>query len=362
MYTFIAIRNYLTLLLSILVICSCNDSEKSPRLNDLQIIGSHNSYKIAIEKPLWDHLYQIDSARALSLQYSHITLEEQLDLGLRSLELDVFHDPLGGHFLNPKGLAGLKSEGKSVLPFDKEEALKQPGLKLFHIQDIDFRSHNLLFKDALMRLKQWSDAHPKHSPIVVLINAKDKVIDELPTKPLPFTEAALDSIDIEIKSVFHKKQLIIPDYIRGHFKTLEKAILHKGWPKLATVKGKFLFVLDEKPEKINRYLKGHETLKNRMLFVNSEEGNPEAAFRIVNDPVEDFEYIKALVKQGYMVRTRADAGTQEARTNDYTRFEKAKASGAQVISTDYYIPSTLFDSEFKIVFNENRYERIKNKK
>jgi hypothetical protein len=37
-----------------------------------------------------------------------------------------------------------------------------------------------------------------------------------------------------------------------------------------------------------------------------------------------------------MVRTRSDAGTLEARKNDYTRFFAALTSNAQIISTDYY--------------------------
>ena len=90
---------------------SCNSVDSQINLNDLQVIGSHNSYKIAIEKPLWNYLYSIDSSKAKALQYDHITLEEQLNLGLRNLELDVFHDPLGGHFLNPKGLELVKSMG-----------------------------------------------------------------------------------------------------------------------------------------------------------------------------------------------------------------------------------------------------------
>ena len=60
-----------------------------------------------------------------------------------------------------------------------------------------------------------------------------------------------------------------------------------------------------------------------------------------------------------MVRTRSDAGTKEARANNYDRFLKAKASGAQVISTDYYVPSTLFESDFKVIFEDETYERIK---
>ena len=117
--------------------------------------------------------------------------------------------------------------------------------------------------------------------------------------------------------------------------------------------------MDEKEERINDYLVDHQSLKGRVLFVNSKEGNPEAAFRIVNNPVRDFEYIKTLVAKGYMVRTRADAATKEARINNYKKFEKAEASGAQVISTDYYVRSTLFTSEYKVIFEDGTYERIK---
>ncbi len=328
-------------------------------LHDIQVIGSHNSYKQAIEKPLWDYLYQIDPEVAISLEYEHPTLSEQLNLGLRSLEFDVFHDPDGGRYAHPKGLDIVESSGKSSMPFDPDGALKKPGLKMFHVQDFDFRSHQLLFKEGLQELKTWSDANPDHWPIIILINAKGAKRAGI-TDPLPFDKEALDRIDFEIKSVFGDEQLITPDLVRGDFSTLEKAILERGWPSLAWAKGRLLFVLDEKEEKIKRYLKNHPSLRNRVLFVNSLEGNPEAGFRIVNDPVKNFAYIRELVANGYMVRTRADANTQEARKNNYERFEKAKASGAQVISTDYYIQTQLFQSDFKVNFGEGVYQRIKN--
>lgn len=351
------IRKYNPVLF-VLSVLICSFTNDEVHLNDIQVIGSHNSYKMAIEAPLFNYLYKQDSSRARSLQYSHIPLEDQLGLGLRNIELDVFYDPKGGRFSNPKGLEIVKKMGEEPKVFDKEQKLKKPGLKMFHIQDIDFRSHYLLFKDALWALKKWSDANPNHTPIFILINAKDKVIKKL-RKPLPFTADALSSIDVEIKSVFAKNQLITPDLVRGNFKTLEGAILKKGWPELHKMKGRFFFVLDEEEDKINLYLEHHASLKNRVLFVNSKEGNPEAAFRIINDPIKDFDYIKELVTKGYMVRTRADADTKEARFNDYTRFEMAMSSGAQVITTDYYKPSTLFKSDFKVSFEDNTFERIK---
>lgn len=348
----------LTFLIISSILLACN--KPKVRLNDIQVIGSHNSYKIAIEKPLFNYLYKIDSSKIKSIQYSHINILKQLEMGLRNIELDVFYDPKGGYFSNPKGLDIIKKNGYTPLEYDAEQKLEKPGLKMFHIQDIDFRSHYLLFKDCLKMLKQWSDENTNHFPVFVLMNTKDQKVKGT-RNPLPFTKEAFDSLDQEILSVFSAEDLITPDFVRGNHESLEDAILTDGWPNLEKVKGRFLFVIDEKEEKINRYLIGHPGLKGRVLFVNSPEGNPEAAFRIVNNPIKEFDYIQKLVAKGYLVRTRADAGTKEARNNDYLRFEKAKESGAQVISTDYYLPSKYFKSTYKIAFENDTYERIKTK-
>ncbi|QDH80821.1 hypothetical protein FKX85_17940 [Echinicola soli] len=339
---------------------ACNPSKEHKneaiQLNDIQVIGSHNSYKIGIEPEIMAIIAEKDSGTAVALEYDHIPLNEQLELGLRNLELDVFHDPIGGRYSQPKTLVNLDSAGIPHLPFDEAGKLDQAGLKLFHVQDIDFRSHHLLFKDALNELSNWSYSHPEHTPIIILINAKDGNSPQM-TPALPFTAAALDSIDKEIRSVFPQEKLITPDLVRGEYASLEEAVLTEGWPILEKVKGRFLFVLDEKEEKNNRYLSVHPNLENAVLFINVKERDPNAGFRIINDPIENHDYIKDLVAKGYMIRTRADAGTMEARNNDYNRFEKAKSSGAQVISTDYYIPSSLFESNYKVVFEGNGYER-----
>jgi hypothetical protein len=331
-----------------------NNSEEI-KLNEIQVIGSHNSYKIGIERPLFDYLLKTKPALS-GLEYEHIPLSEQLNLGLRGLELDVFYDPKGGYYTNPQGLEVVRSLGAEPQPFDVDQKLQLPGLKIFHVQEIDFRSHQLLFIDALMELKNWSEANEGHSPIIITINAKD---GEIPNtrNPLPFTGEALQSIDTEIREVFDQESLITPDMVRGNFDTLEQAVLSDGWPLLNEVKNRFLFVLDEGDEKTNEYLSKFPNSKGAILFVNKEEGNPNAAFRIINDPINNLEKIKNLVALGYMVRTRADADTKEARENDYNRFEKAKASGAQVITTDYYLPSKLFKSDFQVIFENGDYER-----
>ncbi len=64
------------------------------------------------------------------------------------------------------------------------------------------------------------------------------------------------------------------------------------------------------------------------------------------------------MEQGYMVRTRADADTKEARKNDYSRFEAAIESGAQVITTDYYLPDEKLGNDYHISFHDTIKERI----
>jgi hypothetical protein len=69
---------------------------------------------------------------------------------------------------------------------------------------------------------------------------------------------------------------------------------------------------------------------------------------IINDPIGQLHEIQRLVRAGYMVRTRADADTREARNNDLGRRDAAFASGAQAISTDYYLPATHFGNEYQV--------------
>lgn len=327
-------------------------------INHYQSIGSHNSYKEYIDPQLIKLIDQTDTSRRITkgLEYHHIGLSEQLNLGLRALEIDIYADEKGGKYANPKGL--LMAGKQANRPYDVEGVMNEPGFKVLHVQEIDFRSNCLTFKKCLSELKSWSDNHQNHEPIYITMNAKDDTL-KIPnfTKPEKFSVAVFDQLDKVILSILGKQKLIIPDDIRESFSTLEEAVLKKGWLNMSQARGKFLFVLDENKNKTDEYIKNHPSLKGRVLFTNSPVGTSEAAFLIMNDAIKDLEKIKENVKKGYMVRTRADADTREARTNDYRSFEAAKASGAQIISTDYYIKSTLFPSSYSVSFDGKTYFR-----
>lgn len=319
------------------------------KMNQTQVIGSHNSYKIGIEKPLMD-LILSEHAEAIGLDYSHISITEQLDLGLRGLEIDVVHDPEGGRFSHPKGLEMLSAQGVETKPYDSE-AMKHPGFKVLHVPDIDFRSHCATFKACLSDIRGWSKSHSDHLPIIITINPKSEGLDRPGfAKVIPFDKKVLDALDKEILEIFEDNELITPKQVKGKQRTLRKAIVDKGWPDLAIARGKILFVLDAGNELTELYVSGDDDYA-RPMFTNTNVDNPHAAFFIMNEPIKQEKDIAELVKQGFMVRTRSDADTREARTGDKTRFKAAIRSGAQVITTDYYLKSLSPNKDFEIVFD-----------
>jgi hypothetical protein len=312
-------------------------STYAPRMNQVRVLGSHNSYKQAIDPSLFTLLRQQIGNRAEGLEYHHLPVEAQLDRGLRGLEIDVVYDPQGGLYAHPKGLALEKERGLQPPAYDPDGLMAKPGFKVLHVPDIDFRANVYTFQQELAILKKWSDAHPRHLPISVTMNGKDDGIKQPGyVQPLPFDRAAYDGWDQEILTGLGRDKLITPDDVRGCHPTLEAAVLAQDWPDLEKARGKFFFVLDEHGRKMETYFDGHPSLKGRIMFVNQEEGKPEAAIRIVNEPLKDWSYIQYLVRSGYIVRTRADADTVEARKGDYSRWRAALISGAQIISTDYY--------------------------
>jgi hypothetical protein len=327
-------------------------------INKVQVIGSHNSYKRAIDSALFQLFKAKNPQAALGLEYSHIPLGQQLDLGLRNLEIDVYADEKGGKYAHPKGLEW--EAASNPPPYDPNGEMNAPGFKVFHVQDLDFRTNCLTFAGCLKQLKAWSDQHPDHYPIYITMNTKDEEI-KAPgfTIPEKFTSEVFGRLDKELLDYLGRSYLITPDDIRGTYPTLADAVKNGHWLTMKEARGKFFFILDEGGEHRASYIQGHPSLKGRVLFTDSPDGTPEAAFMIINDSKKEQERIKAMVAKGYMVRTRADADTREARANDRSGFVAACSSGAQIITTDYYYKSSFFPSDYSVSFDGGTYMRRK---
>ena len=271
-------------------------------INHIQFVGSHNSYKQAMPDGFVKQLMKVNPEVMESLEYEHIPLAEQLDLGIRKLELDVFYVADEARFL------------------------------VGHVQQIDMNSNCATLRICLNQIIDWSKKNTTHAPIWISFNAKDGYIFGLPS-PETFSPVAFALMDSIIEEMLGEKLIRPSD------------IVDLQWPLLDEARGKFILILDEGGAKRDMYYEGWQ---QRPMFTNAPEGHPAAAIMILNDPVSQFDEIQRLVKAGYMVRTRADADTREARGNDTRRRAAAFASGAQAVSTDYYLPATDFGNEYQV--------------
>ena len=309
--------------------------ESPLKLNQIQVIGTHNSYHAGIapnESKLWQEKYA-DAYKGLD--YQHQPLPQQFDSGVRQIELDIFADAKGGLYAHPSGPARVAAAHLPADPeFDPNGLMLKPGFKVMHVQDVDYRSTCQPFIGCLQQIRQWSHEHAGHIPIFILVETKEREPHEKlqMTEPEPFTSTVFDALDAEIRSVFPPEELITPDDVRGSYKTLNEAVLAGHWPTLASARGKVVFLLDQRHVG-PIYLKGHPSLKGRVLFTNAEPGEPDAAFVERNDgPAAE---ISDLVRKGYLIRARTDSDTKQARVNDTTTRDAMMASGAQLLSTDY---------------------------
>jgi hypothetical protein len=316
---------------------------EEPRLNHLQAIGSHNSYHLAPPAALLGTLKTFNKD-AEAWNYTHPPLAAQLDAGLRQFELDVFADSEGGLFSKPLGLRLAALRGTKLPPFDPDGLLKKPGFKVLHVPDLDCWSSVPTLAAALAELLAWSDRRPGHLPLMILVECKDQPHPPLPTKPEPFSRERLLELEQAILSVIPATRILRPDDVRGADATLRDAVKKRGWPSLDSLRGKFIFCLDNTDAIRARYLEGNPSLEKRVLFASAPDAaHPAAGWFKRNDPVRGFEEIRELVTAGFLVRTRADT-----RKPDPAMRAKAFDSGAQWISTDH------FAGPERVAFEEHR--------
>ncbi len=309
--------------------------DKVVRINQIQVIGSHNSYHSGFAPSERKYLETKNPKALRALDYRHAPLPDQFNGGVRQIEIDVFADAKGGRYAHlPIDDAAVKAGLPADPDFDPNHEMDKPGFKVMHVQGVDQRSTCHTFVKCLNVVRDWSKQHPQHVPLFVLIETKEDGGKPRPDMPAtePFTSQVFDALDTEIRSVFKPGEYITPDEVRGNAPTLEAAILNHGWPTLAKARGRVVFLMDQrKAEPV--YTEGHPSLKGRVLFTNAEPGQPDAAFIEQNGGTK--EAIDDLVKKGYLIRTRTDEGTEEARTNNTARRDLVLTTGAQLISTDY---------------------------
>lgn len=333
-------KNYILpflLFLPQLVLCQ---TEIDLPLNQCRFLASHNSYKKVPQPKVLKFLYKFKKQLGASndpeqIDYGHELLSVQLDsFNVQGFELDVNYDPKGGLYRKrtvSRFVCGVKAK-------DKAPEMKEPSFKILHIADVDFETNYKTLRQALQELKKWSDLHPNHLPVFVNIEAKgdhpgnvSKFLRFIGFKrAISFNRAAFDALDKEILEEMGNAKIFSPIDLKGNYNSVKERIQKEGWPLLSACRGKFFFILEGDNQE--NYL---DDKLPHPLFVYDNPNLETTAFVKRNDPEGNETEIQALTAL-FMVRTRSDAGTIEARNNDYRRFQAAWKSGAQIISTDYY--------------------------
>ena len=314
--------------------CAAAWFDANIRLNEIQAVGTSESYKLQPSKEMMSLIKMGSDADAQALDYDQPPITAQLAAGARSLAFDVAYDPKGGLYKYPAG----SSMAGELVAEDYVAAMATPGFKVIHILDIDFNSSCIKLADCLKAVADWSHAHPRHLPLIIALRSNDERTP-MPgaTKPYKFDAVTFDALDAEIRAAFKPEEMITPEMVQGSYPTLREAVVAGNWPKLGAARGKVLFLLDDNKAKVALYRGARASLEGRAMFVATDEKSPAAAFTTIDNPAKNSNDITARVKAGLIVHAFADADTREARKNDMLRRDWAFASGAQVISTDFVV-------------------------
>jgi len=146
------------------------------RLNQIQVVGSHNSYRRRTYAPLFAFIQGLTLPEGLtadSLDYDHLPLPEQLDrYRMRGFELDVFNDPEGGRFYNRQGLRFINEPVESNIP-----ELLDPGLKVLHIPDVDYETNFQMGTDQTLSsvLARYDEVAAETERVIAGVDLEDPV-------------------------------------------------------------------------------------------------------------------------------------------------------------------------------------------
>lgn len=274
--------------------------DDSLRMNQIQVVATHNSYHAMPPADLLELVKQV-YPDAVTWEYDHAPLDTQLNRGIRGFEFDIHHT-------------------------DK-------GYEVFHVQDFDAVSTCADFVGCLEVIRSWSRDHPRHVPIISLLELKKEDVPQANTPTYAFEAEDLDALDAQLLSVFSREELITPDDVRGEYATLAEAVKAGNWPTLAQSRGKCMFVLHTGGIHAENYTKNAPSCEGRPMFMQGSGGKPYDAVFVDNNPRDP--QVTQHVKEGFIVRTRADADLKEGHANDTARRDTALASGAHIVSTDF---------------------------
>lgn len=266
-------------------------------INKIQVIGTHNSSHSMPDIIRTAVVALKDIKEAKHLRYGHKTLTEQLDIGVRNIEMDI--------------------------------RCRKGYIENNHVPLFDDHSHCPDFELGLEEIKRWSDLHPDHVPISILLELKDdhEYLDPFIQR---FNEENLVQLSEIFLDIFGEDRMITPDGLRVDDLSLDESIKKKGWPTYGESKGKIMVMIMDNGAFTPLYMELFPDLRGSVLFADIHRDEPGAVFLRCDNPF-DHERMTGLLKDNVYVRTMA----YTANNKNLDQLEEALNSGATIISTDF---------------------------
>lgn len=277
------------------------------KLNEISVMGTHNSYQLLASLPkraLMRTLQIISFGKVENKAVFEMdTLTEQLEHGVRNLEIDI-------------------------------ETVDDNGNVSFivtHDPILDNVSSCYDFGKALEEIRLWSDHNPGHFPVYLLIEPKGEVPQKNNMQNFS-VEYALE-LDKTIRNALGDK-LLTPKLVMGDYASFEEMRENDSWPELKDCAGKIIVLLHD-CSVTKSYINVDTSIRTQAMFPMlrfDSIDKPYTSFILENDPAAAVKNNKITVdEKKIMVRTRAD---------DYPHFSEerylmAESCGSHIISTDY---------------------------
>ncbi len=278
------------------------------KFNELRFIATHNSYQTPATdeyKELYGNLSELTLGivNKEKAEFYSETLTQQLNMGIRSLEMDVE-------------------------TFDKNGDIS---FTCMHAPYTDMTTSCYDFSLALKEIKMWSDNNPKHLPITIIIEPKGSF---LPLEDMKhFNLDYAKELDKALKKGLGDKLFTPADMLRDYssFGEMRNA---DDWCKAEDMLGKVLILLHE-CDVTEGYIDIDKFIKTQAMFpmLRADDIDRDCtSFILANEP-DDFLKInkEVLLEKKIIARTRADSYGN----NPTDRRNNAISCGAQIVSTDY---------------------------
>ena len=266
--------------------CAAQDE---PRLDDLRLKGTHNSY----------HLRPVLAIHPRH-RYEHASLSAQLEhQGVRALELDVH----------------LSDEGE---------------FEVYHIAWVDGRSHCRKLRTCLDEIASWSARNPDHVPLTVWIETKDYAGGR--------DIASVRPVDAVIRDALGER-LLAPDDVRRHHVSLREALAIEGWPSVWESRGRVMFMLQADADQLADYTAGLRHLEGRAMFAAGGPEHYEAPWagvaKLNRFRPEDIER----AKRSRLLLTTAVCLAEMDDAECFRDRDRALAAGVHILLDDFVQPT-----------------------